>query len=55
MLLFEILEALPAGGLQRALFSASRAEAILCEGQREITAYGGWRAYVASRATAARC
>jgi hypothetical protein len=30
-------------------------EAILCEGQREITAYGGWRAYVASRATAARC
>jgi gamma-glutamylcyclotransferase (GGCT)/AIG2-like uncharacterized protein YtfP len=28
-------------------------EPILCEGQREITAYGGWRAYVASRATAA--
>ncbi|HEU5194738.1 MAG TPA: glutamyl-tRNA amidotransferase, partial [Methylomirabilota bacterium] len=22
---------------------------ILCEGQREITAHGGWRAYVASR------
>lgn len=28
-------------------------EAILCEGQREITAYGGWRAYVASRTTPA--
>ena len=26
-------------------------ESILCEGQREITAYGGWRAYVTSRAT----
>jgi hypothetical protein len=24
-------------------------EPILCEGQREITAYGGWRAYLASR------
>src|SRR5262249_31829031 len=24
-------------------------EPILCEGQREITAHGGWRAYVASR------
>ena len=24
-------------------------EPILCEGQREITVYGGWRAYVASR------
>ena len=24
-------------------------EAILCEGQREITEYGGWRAYVAAR------
>jgi gamma-glutamylcyclotransferase (GGCT)/AIG2-like uncharacterized protein YtfP len=24
------------------------AEPILCEGQREITAHGGWRAYVAS-------
>jgi gamma-glutamylcyclotransferase (GGCT)/AIG2-like uncharacterized protein YtfP len=29
-------------------------ESILCEGQREITTYGGWRAYVASRTTAAR-
>jgi hypothetical protein len=26
-------------------------ESILCRGQREITAYGGWRAYVGSRAT----
>jgi hypothetical protein len=26
-------------------------ESILCEGQREITTYGGWRAYVASRPT----
>jgi hypothetical protein len=25
------------------------AEAILCEGQREITEFGGWRAYVASK------
>ena len=24
-------------------------EPALCEGQREITSYGGWRAYVASR------
>lgn len=24
-------------------------EAILCEGQKEITAYGGWRAYIAER------
>ena len=24
-------------------------EPVLCEGQREITQYGGWRAYVASR------
>ena len=24
-------------------------EPILCEGQREITEYGGWRAYVAAR------
>jgi hypothetical protein len=24
-------------------------EPFLCEGQREITAYGGWRAYIASR------
>ena len=24
-------------------------EPILCEGQREITAYGGWRAYVGAR------
>ncbi len=24
-------------------------EAFLCEGKREITAYGGWRAYVASK------
>jgi hypothetical protein len=24
-------------------------EPILCEGQREITAHGGWRAYVAAR------
>jgi hypothetical protein len=27
-------------------------EAFLCEGQREITSYGGWRAYVADRARA---
>ena len=27
-------------------------EAALCEGQREITEYGGWRAYVAARAKA---
>ena len=25
------------------------AEPVLCEGQREITQYGGWRAYVAAR------
>lgn len=25
------------------------AEPILCEGQREITAHGGWRAYIAAR------
>ena len=25
-------------------------EPILCDGQREITEYGGWRAYVAARA-----
>ncbi len=25
------------------------AEPILCEGQREITSFGGWRAYVAGR------
>lgn len=25
-------------------------EPVLCEGQREITQYGGWRAYVAARA-----
>ncbi len=25
-------------------------EAILCEGQKEITAYGGWRAYIAEQA-----
>jgi tetrahydromethanopterin S-methyltransferase subunit D len=25
------------------------AEAILCDGQREITHHGGWRAYLASR------
>jgi hypothetical protein len=24
-------------------------EPILCEGQREITSFGGWRAYVARR------
>jgi hypothetical protein len=24
-------------------------EPFLCEGQREITAYGGWRAYIAAR------
>lgn len=24
-------------------------EAVLCEGQREITQWGGWRAYIASR------
>ena len=27
------------------------AEPILCEGQREITAFGGWREYVARRAS----
>lgn len=27
------------------------AEPILCEGQREITQHGGWRAYVAARST----
>jgi hypothetical protein len=27
-------------------------EPVLCEGQREITEYGGWRAYVAARAKA---
>jgi gamma-glutamylcyclotransferase (GGCT)/AIG2-like uncharacterized protein YtfP len=26
-------------------------EPLLCEGQREITEHGGWRAYLASRAT----
>ncbi len=26
------------------------AEPILCEGQREITAFGGWRAYLAQKA-----
>ena len=26
-------------------------EPLLCEGQRDITAHGGWRAYVASRST----
>jgi hypothetical protein len=29
-------------------------EPILCEGQREITEYGGWRAYVAARGGSAR-
>ena len=29
-------------------------EPILCEGQREITEYGGWRAYLAARAASAR-
>ena len=29
-------------------------EPILCEGQREITAHGGWRAYLAARATTSR-
>jgi hypothetical protein len=28
-------------------------EPVLCEGQREITAHGGWRAYVAVRSTTA--
>ena len=27
------------------------AEPFLCEGQREITSYGGWRAYIAARQT----
>jgi hypothetical protein len=27
-------------------------EPFLCEGQREITALGGWRAYIASRKSA---
>ncbi|PYN90611.1 MAG: glutamyl-tRNA amidotransferase [Candidatus Rokuibacteriota bacterium] len=27
-------------------------EPVLCEGQREITEYGGWRAYVAARSRA---
>jgi gamma-glutamylcyclotransferase (GGCT)/AIG2-like uncharacterized protein YtfP len=26
-------------------------EPLLCEGQREITAFGGWRAYLAARGT----
>lgn len=26
-------------------------EPILCEGEREITTYGGWRAYIAGRAS----
>jgi gamma-glutamylcyclotransferase (GGCT)/AIG2-like uncharacterized protein YtfP len=26
-------------------------ESVLCEGQKEITSFGGWRAYVASRKT----
>lgn len=26
-------------------------EPLLCDGQKEITSFGGWRAYVASRAT----
>lgn len=30
------------------------AEPTLCEGQREITAFGGWRAYLASRTPRAR-
>ena len=29
-------------------------EPTLCEGQREITEYGGWRAYVAARGASAR-
>ena len=29
-------------------------EPALCEGMREITAYGGWRAYVAARQASAR-
>jgi len=29
-------------------------EPALCEGQREITAHGGWRAYLAARGTRAR-
>jgi hypothetical protein len=29
-------------------------EPILCEGQREITEYGGWQAYVAARGASAR-
>jgi hypothetical protein len=29
-------------------------EPFLCEGQIEITAFGGWRAYVASKATSTR-
>jgi hypothetical protein len=29
-------------------------EPVLCEGQREITRYGGWRAYVAARDAAGR-
>ena len=27
-------------------------EPFLCEGQREITEYGGWRAYIAARGPA---
>jgi hypothetical protein len=27
-------------------------EPVLCEGQRDITEYGGWRAYVAARSGA---
>jgi hypothetical protein len=29
-------------------------EPLLCEGQREITHHGGWRAYIASKATGGR-
>ena len=32
----------------RILVGEGLAEPILCEGQREITEYGGWRAYLAS-------
>ena len=44
----------PAAGLAAILLSEPPGlcvgEPALCEGQREITEYGGWRAYLAARA-----
>ena len=36
--------------IERATVLGVLGEPVLCEGQREISEYGGWRAYVASRA-----